>query len=83
MGVDELSRAIAEYVAIKRMLSTREIQEHIRFCSSLVVFSHSAKAWSSRYMDVTSLCRLAEQVVALANLFLCHFTLPSSTRLGC
>ena len=83
MGVDELSRAIAEYVAIKRMLSTKEIREHIRLLLVARGLFPLRKGLVFKIHDVTSLCRLAEQVVALAKSLPVSFTLPSSTRLGC
>jgi hypothetical protein len=46
MGVDELSRAIAEYVAIKRMLATEEIRGISAFCSSLVDGVHVVSSTS-------------------------------------
>jgi hypothetical protein len=71
-GGEELLRAIAEYVAFKRMLSTKEIRQHIRLLLVARGLFPLRKGSVFKIHDVTSLCRLAEQVVALANLFLCH-----------
>jgi hypothetical protein len=67
---EELSRAIAEDVAIKRQLSTKEIRQHIRLLLVARGLFPLREGSVFKINDVTNLCHLAEQVVALANLFL-------------
>src|ERR1700722_18568868 len=54
------------------MLSTNEIRQHIRLLPVAGGLFPFRKGSIFKIYEVTSLCRLAEQLVFLANLFLCH-----------